>query len=292
MTILLELDEVRRLPEPVLFVDTRSGSDYRRGHIPDAVHLDTFPYANERTDDEGWPAVLDDWRAFFAAAGITPDKSVVFYDGGLENRAARNGFTLRYLGHPRAHVLHGGMTAWLRSGGELSREVVVPAAAAPIRAPLREEMVARVDAVVTAVGDETTLLLDVRDHGEYEGRVRLQWNPRMGRLPGAVPLEWTSLLEAGDADDRSAGTPYYSEGMRTGLRSEAELRDAFAAAGLEPQTDVIVYCQKSHRASTVYLALERLGYRARVYPGSFREWSRRPELPIVRTPRTLARALQ
>jgi thiosulfate/3-mercaptopyruvate sulfurtransferase len=289
VTILLELDDVRRLPEPVRFVDTRIGPDYRRGHIPGAVHLDTFPYANERTDDEGWPAVVDDWRAFFASAGITLDESVVFYDGGLENRAARNGFVLRYLGHPRAHVLHGGMTAWLRSGGGRSRDVVVPAPAAAIRAPLREEMVARVDTVAAEVGDGTTVLLDVRDNGEYEGWVRLQRNPRMGRLPGATPLEWTSLLEAGDGD-RSAGTPYYPEGMRIGLRSEVELRDAFTAAGVERDTDVVVYCQKSHRACTVYLALERLGYRARVYPGSFREWSRRPELPIVRTPRALAQA--
>jgi len=52
---------------------------------------------------------------------------------------------------------------------------------------------------------------------------------------------------------------------------------------------VIVYCQKSHRACTVYLALERLGYaKAKVYPGSFREWSRRSDLPVIRDARSEA----
>lgn len=281
--ILVDLEELGGLPGPVQFVDTRTGPDYRRGHIPGAVHLDTFAYANESTDPEGWPSVLADWREVFARAGIRDDETVVFYDGGLENRAARNGFMLSYLGHRHAHVLHGGMTAWVRTGGERSREVTVRPAAPALALPLRGEMVALVDEVAQVVTDESALLLDVRDTGEYEGRVRLQWNPRMGRIPGSVPLEWTSLLTAEPVDRTLVGTPYYPSGMRVGLRADRDLRELLAAAGLEEDSEVIVYCQKSHRASTVYLALERLGFeRARVYPGSFREWSRCRQLPIVR----------
>jgi thiosulfate/3-mercaptopyruvate sulfurtransferase len=75
--------------------------------------------------------------------------------------------------------------------------------------------------------------------------------------------------------------------MNVSLRNEEELRARLAAVGIEPETDVIVYCQKSHRACTVYLALERLGYaKAKVYPGSFREWSRRSDLPVHRDARS------
>lgn len=303
--ILVDLADLDQLPPPLQFVDTRTGPDYRRGHIPGAIHLDTFPYANERTDEEGWGTAVADWRAVFAQAGITADATVVFYDGGLENRAARNGFMLRYLGHPRAHVLHGGMTAWVRAARPRERTAPAPVAVASTLArftgglaasadPLaaravpagtqpRGEMVALVDDVARAVAERASLLLDVRDAPEYQGRVRLQWNPRMGRIPRAVPLEWTSILVAEAVEKTFAGTPYYKHGMLVGLRSDADIIAALASAGLGPDTDVIVYCQKSHRACTVYLALERLGFsRARVYPGSFREWSRRSDLPVER----------
>jgi thiosulfate/3-mercaptopyruvate sulfurtransferase len=283
--ILIELADLEGLPAPVQFVDTRIGADYRRGHIPGALHLDTFPYANESTDSERWPQVVADWRKVFSGAGLHMDETVVFYDGGLENRAARNGFMLRYLGHPNAHVLHGGMTAWVRSGGASFRKPNVREPAALEELSLRDEMVALVADVERAVSEGGPLLLDVRDTGEFEGRVRLQWNPRMGRIPGAVPLEWTTLLTFEDVDRALVGTPYYRSGMRINLLDKEELREAFAAVGVEEGSDVILYCQKSHRACTVYLALERLRYRSvRVYPGSFREWSRASHLPVVRTP--------
>ncbi|MDE3147595.1 MAG: sulfurtransferase, partial [Acidobacteriota bacterium] len=42
-----------------------------------------------------------------------------------------------------------------------------------------------------------------------------------------------------------------------------------------------IYCQKSHRASLAYVAMKEMGYsNARVYVGSFREWSKRLDLPI------------
>lgn len=291
-TILVELGDLAGLAEAVLFVDTRTGPDYRRGHIPGAIHLDTFAYANEGTDPERWPGVVSHWRDVFAGAGISADKTVVFYDGGLENRAARNGFMLSYLGHPRAHVLHGGMTAWLRNGRERSKEVCVCAPVPVIELPVRDGMVALVDDVVKALDEGGPQLLDVRDTAEYEGRVRLQWNPRMGRIPGALPLEWTAILTAERVDRALVGTPYYPTGMRVGLRGDDEIRAALAEAGVEDGSELIVYCQKSHRASTVYLALERLGFDVRVYPGSFREWSRRRQLPITRSARRAQAALK
>ena len=283
--ILAELDELDRLAQPPLYVDTRSGADYRRGHIPGAVHLDTFAYANERTDPAGWRKAVADWRAVFAAAGIGAEGTVAFYDGGLENRAARNGFMLRYLGHPAAHVLHGGMTAWVQAGRAREREPSLRTPVAVWELPPREEMVALVGEVEAALRPGGPLLLDVRDRGEFDGRVRLQWNPRMGRIPGAVPLEWTDILASDQLEQTLVGTPYYASGMRTRLRNDDEVRAALAAAGVTAGREVIVYCQKSHRASTVYLALERLGLRGRVYPGSFREWSRDARLPVDRATR-------
>jgi thiosulfate/3-mercaptopyruvate sulfurtransferase len=284
--ILVELEELDRLAAPVRLVDSRSGPDYRRGHLPGAVNLDTFFYANERTDRKGWPKAVDDWRSFFGSVGIQFDETVVFYDGGLENRAPRNSFMLRYLGHPRAHVLNGGLSAWLKAGRPLSKATIQLTPVSPKSYPqagLREQMIASIEEVIAALGQKDVILVDVREQTEYDGRVRLQQNPRMGRIPGARSVVWTDLLRKDASTPKLAGTPYSKEGMRVGFIPEDQVRRRLAAVGVVPASNVIIYCQKSHRATNVFAIMQRFGFeKIRVYPGSFREWSRRNDLPVER----------
>ncbi len=165
MTLLLELSELGSLPDPVLFVDARILADYERGHIPGAIHHDTFEFANEQTDGEHLEEVVDAWRQMFCDVGITFDDAVVFYDVGTENRAARPAFMLHHLGHPNVHVLHGGMTAWLDDNrglsAETTRKPAVSWAAPPSQR--RSGMVVGVDEVSACLGREDVVLLDVRD---------------------------------------------------------------------------------------------------------------------------------
>jgi thiosulfate/3-mercaptopyruvate sulfurtransferase len=270
--ILIDLDGLDRLTGDVLLVDTRRGPDYRRGHIPGAIHLDTFPYANERTDTAvGWPAIEEDWRQAFAGAGLTLSDTVVFYDAGFENRAPRNAVTLSHLGHPRVFVLVGGFAAWVAAGREQTRQTTTrpPAPVDTLRLKTRDDVFAVFDRVVDALQSADVRLLDVREQIEYVGRRRIQRNPRLGRIPGATHVVWHDLLVT------------EPDGRRSRPRPVAEIRQKLAAAGVEADSDVIVYCQKSHRASNTLLLLRSLGYTgARVYPGSYREWSRRREQPV------------
>jgi len=47
---------------------------------------------------------------------------------------------------------------------------------------------------------------------------------------------------------------------------------------------VIATCNVGMSASLLYLAARHLGYAARLYDGSFEEWSDRAELPLEITP--------
>ncbi len=291
MTILLELDELRALEPPVCLVDARLAKDYATGHIPGALHLDTFEFANERTEGNQFDAVLDTWQQMFHAAGLRRDESVVFYDAGTENRAARPALMLRALGHERVHVLHGGMAGWLDAGGALS-------GGAPRREPTRwprganPGAVVGIDTVREILGRPEVVLLDVRSDEEWEGKKEMQGNPRLGRLPGARHLEWRSLIVRRDAWPDGTGSPRDGDQLLFRLHNPAALRAMLAAVGVEDDTEVMLYCQKSHRASVVFIALEALGIRnARVYAGSFREWSRRTDLPIEEGDRALPESL-
>src|SRR5438093_2685206 len=90
-------------------------ADYRRGHIPGAVHLDV---------DKARVAVGRAFRVpnseegarLLSALGITPETRVVIYDDAGSLNAAWFFYVLETLGHPRVAVLDGGIAAWRRAG--------------------------------------------------------------------------------------------------------------------------------------------------------------------------------
>jgi len=251
---------------PVLPVDARPAEAYAVGHLPGAINLDTFFYVNEHTDPEGLQTIEADWSRMLGAAGITPEDTVVFYDEGTQNYAPRGAFMLRYLGHHASHVLHGGIAGWRAAGRtittDLSARQSKPGATYPIRP--RRALIGTANDVAAEIGNPGVVLFDVRTDDEYYGRMAMQGNPRLGHLPGVAHLEWTDLLV-----DRER------------FREPEELRRILADVGVVPEKEIIVYCQRSHRATNTYTALESLGFpNVRVYIGSFFEWSRRADLPI------------
>lgn len=281
MSILVEVADLEGLDPPPCFVDARLAIDYIAGHIPGALHLDTFEFANERTEGSELDVVLSAWHQMFLDAGIRRDESVVFYDAGTENRSARPAVMLRALGHESAYVLHGGMTAWLESGGPTSTGHMKRPPSSWARAESPPSWLIGFDTVSDLLGRRDVVLVDVRSDEEYAGVKVMQGNPRLGRIPGARHLEWRSLLERRASFPEGAGTPRDGDTLLFRFRSPAELWKLLGDAGVGAGTDVVLYCQKSHRASVVYVALEALGFSgARVYAGSFREWSRRLDAPV------------
>ena len=264
--LLVDLDWLDSQTASVLLVDARPATDYAQGHLPGAINLDTFFYVNEHTDPEGLETIATDWARMLGEAGITPDDTVVFYDAGTQNYAPRGAFMLRYLGHNASHVLHGGFAGWRAAGRKVTTEPPerqpTPGATYPIHP--RRAMIATADDLAAALSDPAIAVLDVRTDDEYLGKREMQGNPRLGRLPGVAHIEWTDLV---GEDDH--------------FRAPAEMRAILSRVGVVPEKPVIVYCQRSHRATNTYTALTYLGYpNVRVYIGSFFEWSRRMDLPV------------
>ncbi|MEU5219178.1 sulfurtransferase [Streptomyces sp. NPDC020807] len=235
---------------------------YEAGHIPGAVYVDL--------DEElaGPPGTggrhpLPDVAAFGAAmrrAGVSADRPVVVYDGGLGWGAARAWWLLRWAGHPDVRVLDGGLAAWT---GELSEKTPEPEPG-----DFRPEpgALGLLDADAAAELARTGLLLDARAGERYRGDVE-PIDRVGGHIPGAVSAPTTENV---DADGRF-------------LPAEA-LRARFTALGATDAAPVAVYCGSGVSGAHEVLALTLAGIPAALYAGSWSEWSSDPTRPVATGP--------
>jgi thiosulfate/3-mercaptopyruvate sulfurtransferase len=241
---------------------------WREGHIPGAAFLDLDRELASPPGDAGRHP-LPDAATFEAAArraGIAPGTLVVAYDEAAEGGAARLWWLLRHFGHDAVTVLDGGLRAWREEGGQLcaGEEQIEPgdfrAAAPPANdAPTAEQL-----AGATAAGDSTApVLLDARAPDRYRGEVE-PIDLVAGHIPGAVNMPFAELAPKGR------------------FLPPAELRARFAAAGVHSGDEAVAYCGSGVTATVVVLAAEVAGIgAARLYPGSWSEWSGRG-LPVER----------
>jgi thiosulfate/3-mercaptopyruvate sulfurtransferase len=185
-------------------------------------------------------------------AGIDGTSRVVAYDEAGEGGAARLWWLLRHFGHDEAAVLNGGLAAWREEGGPLEAGEAGTAAKQPFTAKQRDDDTVTAEELSTAEGLTATRrkLLDARAPERYRGE-REPIDNVAGHIPGAQNLPFADL-----APDGRFPPP-------------DELRRRL---GDEP---FVAYCGSGITACTLVLAGELAGVEARLYPGSWSEWSRR-----------------
>lgn len=235
---------------------------YLQEHIPGAVHaeLDTDLSA-PRTGRNGRHPLPSpqDLASVFSRWGIDEGVHVVAYDAGVDFFAARLWWTLRYLGHPQAYVLDGGLAAW-KAGGFPTTAGEEARTARRFTPKVHSTHIVSAPHVLSAAR-----LLDARAPERYRGEVEpLDRVP--GHIPGAHSYEWR----------RSLGPDGRLLPARA-LRAQLE----GALAGTPPQESV-VYCGSGVSAAHVLLAMAVAGLEgARLYPGSWSEWCADPARPVA-----------
>jgi thiosulfate/3-mercaptopyruvate sulfurtransferase len=68
------------------------------------------------------------------------------------------------------------------------------------------------------------------------------------------------------------------------FKSPRELAAAFERAGVAKGQTVVTYCAVGMRASLAYFAARVAGIPARVYAGSWEDWTSDPSSPIAKPP--------
>lgn len=234
-------------------------AEHEDGHVPTAAYVD-LDTALAAPAGAGGRHPLPDPEVFLAAmraAGVRGDRPVVVVDDWAGHAAARAWWLLRHHGHPDVRVLDGGLAAWVADGGALETGPVVPEAGDLDGEPGGMPVVGA-DGVL-----DVGVLVDARAEERYRGEVE-PVDPVAGHVPGAVNLPTSRNL-----------TP---EGR---FRPVEELRELYAGVGAVPGADVAAYCGSGVTACLDVLALELVGVRAALYPGSWSEWSSDPGRPVT-----------
>ena len=251
--------------------DTGSGREqYRAAHIPGAVYASLSHDLAAPTGSGGGRHPLPSAAALeatFGRLGIGGGVQVVMYDEDIGMFASRMWWLLCYMGHEAAAVLDGGWAKWTREDRPM-REGEETQRPATFAGQPRDELRLGVADVEARLGDPSALLVDARAPERFEGGAET-----LDRAPGHIPGAVNHFFRRNATD----------EGV---MLSPDTLRQQFAEVmGERAPGQVVMYCGSGVTACQNLLAMAHAGLSgAKLYPGSWSEWSSAPERPVETGP--------
>ena len=196
--------------------------------------------------------------------GITAGSRVVVYFGSdWVSPTTRAWLTLEYAGlADRAVILDGGLPAWKAAGQPVTAQLPAPPTATRLVTRPDAGVVVNAEWVQARLGQPRFRLIDARDKQFYQG-LDAGSGTRPGHLPGARSIPFTSVT-----DEAGRFLP------------DSALRRIFREAGVSQGDEIVAYCHIGQQATAVVFAARLLGYNARLYDGSYQDWSRRQDLAV------------
>jgi thiosulfate/3-mercaptopyruvate sulfurtransferase len=238
--------------------------EYADGHIPGAVFVDLHHDLAGAADGENGggrhplPSV-DSFTSYLGSIGIDSGTYVIAYDSAGGSTASRLWWMLRSIEHGRVAVLDGGFPAWVAAEHHVTTETVE---CEPAEYPSVAGWTGILDSdgVVEGTAFSLTTLIDSRAPDRFRGDLE-PVDARAGHIPGA-----TNKFHADNLGPDGLHLPV------------AELAQRFAGVGSSP----IVYCGSGVTACHNLLVMSMIGLTsARLYPGSWSDWSSQPDRPIA-----------
>ena len=221
------------------------------------------------TTRDGIPNELAEVSALqrvFERAGISNESRIILYGEHAGMLAARAYLTLDYLGlADRAALLDGGLEKW-RAEHRVESMSAPPVGVSHLETHSHPEILVSLAEMTeySRSKKKEAVLIDARPNDEYTGAKFSRDVSKAGHIPNSVGIYWQNLLLNNSIPE---------------LKSADELRELFRASGASAGKEVITYCRTGMQSSFSYFVAKYLGYKSRMYDGSFYEWSRSP-LPV------------
>lgn len=211
----------------------------------------------------------DQLRQKLEAFGISANSRIVVYPAtNAVQSSTRVMLTLDYAGlGARTSLLDGGLTGWVDEKRPTT-DVVPPPAVPGSLGPLAiQANVVDSAFVLEHLKKPGFVVIDARAKTLYDGVQTggsTERPHKTGHIEGAVSVPFSEITNGSSQ-----------------FKSVAELRNLFDAAGVKPGDTVVAYCHIGQQATATIFGARLLGHRVLLYDGSFEEWSRLPNAPVV-----------
>lgn len=249
-------------PNLVILQSGWTRGNYKSEHIPGALFLWLNGFSSDTPDLSTQLPDAVKVEPLLNELGITnKSKIVVYFEGQNVTMTARMILTFDYFGlGNQASYLDGGLDAWKREGRPVTKEISNPQKGT-FKPSLHSEHIADAEWIARNLHDPNVKIIDARSARFYEGNGGGM--PRPGHIPGAVNIPYSSVVDSTNL-----------------LLPRETLKEMFLKAGVNPGNKVVTYCHVGQQASLLYFVARSLGYDARLYDGSFEDWSGRENLPV------------
>jgi len=239
-----------------VIVDCRDLKDYAKGHIPGAI---SFGKECKKALRDPTSRAFKDTKKYetiFGKSGIGNDTHVVFYGEHKVTDTFKDAtvafWIMEYLGHDKAHVLNGGIDAWLKAGKKLTNEPTMKQEKKFTAKVIASRIATTDEMLQIALGEKKGVtVVDSRTKAEHEGEdIR---SLRGGYVPNTnanISHKDTLDQEKDLKTDKDVDNGYLSPDRVAGFFKN-----------FDSNKRTIGYCHTGTRSTLTYLELRLLGFK-------------------------------
>lgn len=268
----IEAGDIKKYKDPIILdvrtslLDTSLGiNQYKEGHVKGAYYVDLEEdLTGEITSETGNHPLptLDKFKKLIEKTGARNDSTFIIYDSGDNVASGRLWFLLKYFGLDKALIVNGGFKAILEEGIELVTEdseikegKVALKENKDLLSSYEEVKEYSRDYLENKTFKNNKRLLDSRANDRYRGENETLYD-KAGHIPGALSY-------------------FFSDNYTDGRVKDLEvLEDRFKSL---KDKDLIVSCGSGVTACGNLVVLDELGYKAKLYVGSYSQWLKKGE---------------
>lgn len=244
--------------------------DYKNGHIPGAIHIDT----DEVESAPLWSINSDkDLLEFAKKNGITKDDKIILYSTN-PMPSYRIAAILKYLGVSDVRVLNGGLNSWKTAGFPLEKKSNPKVAGKGFGAekPLNKNFIIDIEEAKKIAESKSGQLVDIRS-----------WDEHTGKITGYSDLDYKGR-PAGAIWGKAGSNPNNLEDYRNidnTMRNGNEILKIWRELGIDPKKNLALFCGSGWRAAEVLIFAKVLGVETvSLYSNGWYEWSSDSKNPV------------